>query len=99
MHAEQTLDVSITSNPPGVIHQATSMLNLTCSVLGQSDTQLFYQWTSTCTGSCFVLGSTSQSVVQTELRSTDSGNYTCVVTDNLGNQGMETIQISVGEFC
>ena len=98
MHVEQTLDVSITSNPHGMIHQATSMLNLTCLVSGQSHTQLSYQWTSTCTGSCFVLGSTSQSVVVTDLRSTDSGNHTCMVTDSLGNQGMEMIQIIVGKL-
>ena len=87
--------MSIVSSPPGVIHQAAASLNLTCTVSGQSNTQLSYQWTSTCTGDCFVTGSRSQSLTQTALHSVDSGNHSCVVTDSLGNQGTATIQVMV----
>ena len=87
--------MTITASPSGVLHQASSSLNLTCSVQGQSDAQLSYQWTSTCTGNCFVLGSTTQSITQTALHSVDSGTHTCSVTDALGNQGMATIQMTV----
>ena len=87
------------TSPLGVIHQAASSLNLTCVVSGVSDTQLSYRWTSTCTGNCFVIGSMSQSLVQSALHSIDSGNHTCVVTDSLGNEGRATIQVLVsGEF-
>ena len=90
--------MSITGSPPGVIHQAAASLNLTCASSGRSDSQLTYQWTSTCTGNCFVLGSRTQTVMQPALHSVDSGNHTCTVTDSLGNQGMETIQtVVVGE--
>ena len=95
LHAGQLLAVTVTASPSGVLHQASSSLNLTCSVQGQSDAQLSYQWTSTCTGNCFVLGSTTQSVAQTALHSVDSGNHTCSVADALGNQGMATIQVAV----
>ena len=93
------MDVSIIASPPGVMHRASSSLNLTCSISGLSDTQLSYQWISTCTGNCFVLGSRVQSLMKTALHSIDSGNHTCSVTDTLGNSGMSTIQIVVfGKF-
>ena len=99
LHTGQLLDVSITTSPPGVMHQASSSLNLTCSVSGCSRVQSSYQWTSTCTGNCFVLGGRSPNLVQTALHSADSGNHTCLVADVLGNHGMATVQIFVvGKF-
>lgn len=94
-HTGQSLDVSIMVSPPGVVHQASSSLNLTCGVSGQSNTQLSYQWTSTCSGNCFVLGGRVSSLMQTALHSIDSGNHTCLVTDAFGNRGMTTVQIAV----
>ena len=78
-----------------MIHQASSSLTLTCVVAGQSNAQLSFQWTSTCTENCFVLGSRAQSVMRSSLRPEDSGNHTCMATDSLGNQGMATIKIIV----
>ncbi len=89
----RSLDVSITVSPPGVVHQASSSLNLTCGVSGQSNTQLSYQWSSTCMGNCFVLGARVSNLMQTALHSIDSGNHTCSVTDAFGNRGMATVEI------
>ena len=94
-HTGRSLDVSIVVSPPGVIHQAASSLNLTCGVSGQSNAQLSYQWMSTCTGNCFVLGSRVSNLLQTALHSIDSGNHTCSVSDMFGNRGIATIQIVV----
>ena len=99
-HTGQSLDVSIIVSPPGVVHQASSSLNLTCSVSEQSNTQLSYQWMSTCTGNCFVLGGRVSNLMQTALHSIDSGNHTCSVTDVFGNRGMATVGIVVsGKLC
>ena len=95
LYTGQSLIVSISVSPPGLMHQASSSLNLTCGISGQSDSQLSYQWTSTCTGNCFVLGRRVPSLMQTSLHSIDSGNHTCSVIDGFGNQGMATIQITV----
>ena len=92
--------MSITVSPLGVVHQASSSLNLTCGVSGQSNTQFSYQWSSTCSGNCFVLGGRVSNLKQTALHSIDSGNHTCSVTDAFGNRGMATVQILVsGRLC
>ena len=54
-----------------------------------------YYWNSTCDGDCFVLGETTQFVVNSALHSRDSGIHTCSVTDYVGNTGTSTIQITV----
>ena len=57
---------------------------------------LEYQWTSTCTGSCFVLAQASDGVVSTNLlHSIDSGNHTCMITDNAAKTGNATFEIRV----
>ena len=87
--------MEVTVNPPGVTHRASSSINLTCTVTGMSYHPLSYQWTSTCTGNCFVpLGRTS-TLIKSSIHSIDSGNHTCTVTDALGNSGAATIEIAV----
>jgi hypothetical protein len=82
-------------SPLGVIQQASSSINLTCVVSGQSSPPLTYQWTSTCGGSCFVLSGMTSILAESALHSVDSGNHTCTVTDAVGNVGMATTQVIV----
>ena len=91
----QSLDVQILVDPPGIRHQASSSLNLTCTVSGISNAPLTYQWTSTCADNCFVLGSEDSTLFSNALHSIDSGNHTCSVTDALGNIGTATTEIIV----
>lgn len=88
-----------TVNPPGVIQQASSPVTLNCGVTGVSYSPLSYQWTSTCTGSCFVLLGDTATLTQSSLHSVDSGNHTCSVTDALGNSGSATAEIVVAGKC
>ena len=89
------LDVQILVDPPGVQHQASSSLNLTCTVSGLATAPLTYQWTSTCSGNCFVLQNEESTVFSNALHSIDSGNHTCSVTDALGNIGTAITEIVV----
>ena len=91
----QSLDVQILVDPPGIQHQASSSLNLTCTVSGLSNAPLTYLWTSTCDGNCFVLGSEDSTPFSNALHSIDSGNHTCTVTDALGNTGTAITEITV----
>ena len=68
---------------------------LNCSAEGGVD-PLVYQWSSTCSGNCFVLSQNSQpSISQAVLHSVDSGNHTCTVTDYVGSTDSAVFQISV----
>ena len=89
------LSVEVVVSPPGVIQQASSSINLTCVVSGDSSPPYSYQWTSTCTGNCFVLQDNSPTLTQLSLHSIDAGNHTCHVTDTLGNSGTATTEIVV----
>ena len=66
-----------------------------CGVQGDYYGPLEYQWTSTCAGGCFVLGSTQSNISVTAIRSTDFGTHTCSVVDAVGNTGMATVQMNV----
>ncbi len=61
---------------------------LTCQVEGATGT-VTYQWTSTCTGACFVLRSPqTDEVTQDFLRAgVDDGTHTCTATDSGGGTG------------
>ncbi len=89
------LTVEVTVSPLGVTQQASSSFNLTCTVSGMYYPPLSYQWTSTCTGTCFVLLGSTATLVESSLHSIDSGNHTCTVTDTLGNSGTATTEIVV----
>ena len=85
-----TIDVSynppfdFTLPSPPYYRPATSV-TLTCHALGATGT-VRYQWSSTCS-SCFASSSTSQSVSDSILTSSDAGVHTCTVTDADGNTG------------
>ncbi len=66
--------------------RAGSQVTLACQVEGATGS-VTYQWTSTCTGPCFVKGA-SQSVTQLYLRAgVDDGTHTCTATDSVGGTG------------
>ena len=90
-----SLTVEVIISPPEETKQASSSVNLTCTVSGSYTAPLSYQWTSTCTGNCFVLQATDSSLTKLSLHSVDAGNHTCTVTDALGNSGSSTIQIRI----
>ena len=88
------LDVTIVSAVSGPVLNVAEPLTLTCQATGGTE-EYFYQWSSTCTGSCFIADQMSQSVMRDALRSSDSGNHTCVVLDNAGNSGTANVTFSV----
>ena len=72
--------------------------SLTCQV-GASPTlpvgTVTYEWTSTCSGDCFVLRQPAVSTVSTQyLKAVDSGTHICTVTDSVGNRGSASTRIS-----
>ena len=56
---------------------------------------IFYEWTSTCSGNCFVRGGTTKTVSTRYLHSFDSGVHTCFINDGKGCTGNATITINV----
>ena len=90
------LSVAIVSTPLGPDINAAESFSLTCQASG--GTGLYnYQWLSNCTGNCFLnnINPITQTITRDALRSTDSGIYTCTVTDNAGNNGSDSTQIQV----
>ena len=85
---------SFSLGPP--FYRAASSLSLSCEVEGvEDDAGLIYQWSSTCSGSCFVRGEITQTVSTPYLHSYDSGIHTCVVHDRTGCSGNASITIDV----
>ena len=82
-----------TLQPP--YYRAASSVNLTCNVEGLEG-DIVYNWTSTCSGNCFVVsGRSSRSMSKWALQSTDSGFHTCTVSDIGGCVGNATIEMKV----
>ena len=75
---------------PPYYRPATSVA-LTCHAYGTTGT-VTYQWTSTCS-SCFVSGSTSQTVSDSILQSIDAGIHTCTATDSNNNTGSNSTEM------
>ena len=94
----QPLIVSIvdTSGPlQDFLYTPGSSVMLSCVVQGAVE-PITYQWTSTCSADCFILGQQSNSVVEKEIiHSIDSGNHTCTVLDDVGNSENLTIEMQV----
>ena len=98
--AADDLSVSIVSMPMGPDINAAEFLSLTCQATGGTGVYT-YQWSSNCTGNCFLnnINPITQTITRDALRSTDSGFYTCTVTDNAGNNGSDFTQVQViGKF-
>ena len=89
------LSITVLTEPTGPSYQAASPVNLTCAITGNFSAPASYYWTSTCSGDCIILGSQERVVYQPAVRSIDSGNHTCIVTDAAGNQGTATTKITV----
>ena len=97
-----TIGVDYTA-PPDFVggpndYRVASTVTLTCQVEGGG---WAFQWSSTCTGlssNCFVQTQTTETITRTTLRSTDSGNHTCMAYRG-GMTGSDTIEMNVvGEY-
>lgn len=86
--------VSRPAHPDSRVYQVGSSLTLMCMAQG-GHLPLTYSWNTTCDGDCFTLGKKTDSVGRSALRSIDSGNHTCVVTDYAGQTGSATVEITV----
>ena len=96
--AAAPLSVSIIGSPDPRIHrvyQAGTKVRLEC--ITNFDAGYFsYQWSSTCTGNCFILQQTTRPIVERDiLHAVDSGSHTCTVTDDIGNTANATITMTV----
>ena len=69
-------------------------MNLVCNTEGGT-LPLTYKWNSTCDGLCFTHGKITQTIGQSALHSSDTGNHTCSVNDYTGHSGNDTIQMVV----
>ena len=88
-----TLTVSIEST--STEYQAATPVTLMCVVETGATEPVTYQWSSSCSGDCFVTNQISATIIQSALRSIDSGEHTCLVTDSAGNTGVSTTQFTV----
>ena len=89
--AEYTPPSSFTGEPPS--YRAASSLTLSCEVEGVEDP--YYEWSSTCSGSCFVRGSDA-TISTPYLHFYDTGVHTCTVYDTvLGCAGNGSITVNV----
>ena len=87
------LSVSVASMPVGPDINAAEFFSLTCQATGGTGVYT-YQWSSK---NCFLnnINPITQTIARDALRSTDSGLYTCTVTDNAGNNGSDSTQVQV----
>ena len=84
---------SFSRSPP--FYQAGSALTLSCEVEEVDEVGAIYEWTSTCSGNCFVRGGTTKTGSTHYLHSYDSGVHTCIVYDAQGYTGNATITVNV----
>ena len=91
-----TVMITDTSNPDQrTVYIPGSSVQLNC-LADSRFTPVVTTWNSTCNGSCFVLQQLTQEVIMTNvLHSTDSGNHSCTVVDDVGNTGHATIEMHV----
>ena len=78
--------------------QVGTPYQLACHI-GSSPTSsispVLYEWTSTCSGECFVLRQSGAATISTQyLKAVDAGTHTCTVTDSVGNQGSASVNVS-----
>ena len=84
---------SFSRSPP--FYRAASALTLSCEVEELDEVAVIYEWTSTCSGNCFVRNGTNKTVSTRYLHSYDSGVHTCIVHNAQGYTGNTTITINV----
>ena len=84
--------------------QVGTPYHLACQIgnsLTPSIGPVVYEWTSTCSGECFILRQPGIATASTQyLKAVDSGTHTCTVTDSVGNQGSASVNVSTtGKTC
>ena len=98
MHAALPLTVSITDtyDPTREFqYQPGSTVVLNCTTMGAFE-PVVYQWTSSCSGDCFVLDQESErTIAKSIIHSIDAGNHTCTVTDDVGQSESSTVEMLV----
>ena len=98
MHAALKVTIKvICSGPPcdPPNYRTGSSVTLQCMVEGASGSVSYY-WTTTCTSSCFMSdGYTGSTLQDNFLRYYDAGNYTCTVTDEIGNTGQDKVVMNI----
>ncbi len=94
--AADPISVDLVSRPLGPVISASESLSLSCQASGGTGAYS-YQWSSTCAGNCFLNSNSvvTQTVTRDAVRSSDSGLYTCIVTDNAGNNGTNSTEIEI----
>ena len=86
-------------NRPAPYYRAASPISLTCEPDGISGSEAFYSWTSNCSGNCFTVGHSSETVSTHYLEPSDTGVHTCNVYGLNGETGSANVTISVvGKF-
>ena len=94
-----SVSITVTYTPPSTFdrtapyYRAGSPLSLTCEAVGVQGA--FYGWTSNCTGSCFVIGQSTKTILTSYLESVDSGVHTCTVFGVNGETGSDSVTIKV----
>ena len=102
IYAAYPISVTITGNPDPQNYtefEPGTSVRFEC-IPQQGFEPHYFQWSSTCTGSYFVLQTPKDNVVEkTILHAADSGSHTCTVTDDVGNTGNATVVVTVtGKF-
>lgn len=88
-------DVNNPDNGPE--YSPGSGVTLQCSIVGPGAVEpVVYTWMSTCSGNCFVHQQSDQSIIHENIiHSSDSGNHTCAVLDDVGNSGSATFEMQI----
>ena len=93
------VSITVTYTPPSTFdhpapyYRAASPLSLTCDAGGVSEA--FYEWMSTCSGSCFTAGQSTKTVSTNYLESSDSGVHTCTAYGVNGETGSSNVTVNV----
>ncbi len=109
LNTDLTVTIDVDYTPPADFDRPSESdyragsgpVTLTCQVEGATGS-VTYQWTSTCTGHCFVFRSwTFQSVTRLYLRAgIDDGTHTCTAADSDGGEtgSASTVMRIIGMF-
>ena len=103
LYTALNVSIEVTYNPPSDFtlpspphYRPATSVTLTCRAYGATGT-VTYRWSSTCS-SCFASSSTSQSVSDNILTSSDAGVHTCRARDADGSTGTNSTEMKlIGE--